>query len=215
MCDGEAGELEMKKYAMLAAAAFPMFAAAPAQAAELIGVFTANDCNGQSFSQCVATQAGTNVVGGALPSPVVVKYNGNQDDGNLDPFDVDEISTNYPSIDGSEFVLGFDDNSHVASFLYTPGLNDPAIHYFTIKQGRQYALFYDANPILSGAIDLDDVGFSAGTDSFSHMTFFNSGNAVPEPGTWAMMLFGFGAIGFAMRRRKSTGQNSRVRIAYS
>ena len=25
--------------------------------------------------------------------------------------------------------------------------------------------------------------------------------AVPEPGTWAMMIFGFGAIGLAMRRR--------------
>mgnify|MGYP002780877905 CR=1 FL=1 len=30
-------------------------------------------------------------------------------------------------------------------------------------------------------------------------------NAVPEPGTWAMMLLGFGAVGFAMRRRR-TGQ---------
>lgn len=27
-------------------------------------------------------------------------------------------------------------------------------------------------------------------------------NAVPEPGTWAMMLVGFGAVGFAMRRRR-------------
>lgn len=27
-------------------------------------------------------------------------------------------------------------------------------------------------------------------------------NVVPEPGTWAMMLMGFGAVGFAMRRRK-------------
>lgn len=27
--------------------------------------------------------------------------------------------------------------------------------------------------------------------------------AVPEPGTWAMMLLGFGAIGFATRRRRS------------
>ena len=28
-------------------------------------------------------------------------------------------------------------------------------------------------------------------------------SAVPEPATWAMMLFGFGAIGFSMRRRRS------------
>ena len=28
--------------------------------------------------------------------------------------------------------------------------------------------------------------------------------SVPEPATWAMMLMGFGAIGFAMRRRRST-----------
>lgn len=28
--------------------------------------------------------------------------------------------------------------------------------------------------------------------------------AVPEPATWAMMLLGFGAVGFAMRRRKQT-----------
>ena len=28
--------------------------------------------------------------------------------------------------------------------------------------------------------------------------------AVPEPATWAMMLVGFGAVGFAMRRRKQT-----------
>ena len=28
------------------------------------------------------------------------------------------------------------------------------------------------------------------------------GGAVPEPGTWAMMLFGFGGIGVAMRTRR-------------
>lgn len=35
--------------------------------------------------------------------------------------------------------------------------------------------------------------------------------AVPEPATWAMMLLGFGAIGFAMRRRK---QQPKVPLAF-
>jgi hypothetical protein len=39
--------------------------------------------------------------------------------------------------------------------------------------------------------------------------------AVPEPSTWAMMLFGFGAVGFAMRRRKDTHATKRLRVSYS
>ena len=38
-----------------------------------------------------------------------------------------------------------------------------------------------------------------------------SAAAVPEPATWAMMLLGFGAIGFGMRRRRS--DTVRVRFA--
>lgn len=34
---------------------------------------------------------------------------------------------------------------------------------------------------------------------------------VPEPATWAMMMMGFGAMGFAIRRRRDT--NTRVRFA--
>lgn len=37
--------------------------------------------------------------------------------------------------------------------------------------------------------------------------------SVPEPATWAMMLFGFGGIGFAMRRRKAHAP--RLRIAHA
>jgi len=69
------------------------------------------------------------------------------------------------------------------------------------------------------------VDFLAGTNNLSfsfaatgHDEFFgvnslavNGAPAVPEPGTWAMMLIGFGALGFAMRRKKQT----RIRVAYA
>ena len=41
--------------------------------------------------------------------------------------------------------------------------------------------------------------FGLGFDDFS---FDASDGAVPEPSTWAMMLLGFGAVGYGMRRRK-------------
>jgi hypothetical protein len=47
---------------------------------------------------------------------------------------------------------------------------------------------------VKGSIGAGGNGAYTGTLSFAN-------NAVPEPGTWAMMLLGFGAVGFAMRRR--------------
>ena len=40
---------------------------------------------------------------------------------------------------------------------------------------------------------------------------FSVGSAVPEPATWAMMLVGFGAVGYAMRRRKKV--TTRIQFA--
>jgi choice-of-anchor C domain-containing protein len=39
-------------------------------------------------------------------------------------------------------------------------------------------------------------------------------NAVPEPATWAMMLLGFGAVGFGLRKRKAGQGETRLRVAY-
>ena len=59
--------------------------------------------------------------------------------------------------------------------------------------------------------------FNGGSADFPNSVFYDNiivrpavGGAVPEPATWAMMLAGFGAVGFAMRRRQ---QKASVRFA--
>lgn len=42
-------------------------------------------------------------------------------------------------------------------------------------------------------------------DYFGDLSITRTADAVPEPGTWAMMLLGFGAIGFEIRRRRTRG----------
>ena len=43
-------------------------------------------------------------------------------------------------------------------------------------------------------------GTTGGNGAYSGVLSFSPG--VPEPGTWAMMLLGFGAVGFSLRRRR-------------
>lgn len=45
-------------------------------------------------------------------------------------------------------------------------------------------------------------GTNTGNSAFSGTLTFAAQSAVPEPGTWAMMLLGFGAVGFSMRRKR-------------
>jgi len=52
---------------------------------------------------------------------------------------------------------------------------------------------------------------SRGNGSYGGQLTFAPG-AVPEPATWALLLLGFGTVGFAMRRRNK--QNARVQFAF-
>ncbi len=74
----------------------------------------------------------------------------------------------------------------------------------------------ESSPLMAGALNTLTVnGRNTGNSAFSGTLTFANVPAVPEPGTWAMMLLGFGAIGFAMRRRKAAEGAQRVRVAYS
>lgn len=57
--------------------------------------------------------------------------------------------------------------------------------------------FYLWDNAAAGSIHLTD------TQGYSNAVLYRSTGAVPEPATWAMMLLGFGAIGFASRRRRT------------
>jgi hypothetical protein len=60
-------------------------------------------------------------------------------------------------------------------------------------------------PILFGQLNTITVnGLSRGLGSYGGNATFTPAAAVPEPGTWAMMLIGFGGIGYSMRRRRKT-----------
>lgn len=56
--------------------------------------------------------------------------------------------------------------------------------------------FYLWDNATAGSIHLTD------TQGYSNAVLYRSTGAVPEPATWAMMLFGFGGIGMAMRRSR-------------
>ena len=170
-----------------------------AQAITYLGTFSGNDCTG-GFSDCYAYPGGTNNGPIDLGSPVIIKYGSGGGT---------EISDLFPSIDGSEFDIDLL-AGNVLEFLYTPGAGDPEVHYFTVKQGNQFALFYDAVPITSASIALSEYFRQPG---FSHVTFFDTGTpAVPEPSTWAMLLVGFFGIGGALR---SVKRREKLTVSYA
>lgn len=67
------------------------------------------------------------------------------------------------------------------------------------------------NALFTGSLQAPVFAPGSPTLTRGTLTITEVGAAVPEPATWAMMLIGFGAIGFAMRRRK---QNVKVRYAF-
>lgn len=97
----------------------------------------------------------------------------------------------YGSTDGLAFAL-------LGNFTPTDTLNNtdygPQVFSFSAVDARYFRLDASGCPQSPGGFNscaIGEVAFRTAATA-----------AVPEPGTWAMMLIGFGAIGFTMRRRK-------------
>ena len=90
-------------------------------------------------------------------------------------------------------------------FSLTPG--DLALRYFVGDDAFYGYARLNGNGTLDFAFQNQaNVGLNAGAAITGPLAA-----PVPEPGTWAMMLVGFGAIGFAMRRR--TRATARLALA--
>jgi hypothetical protein len=182
-----------------AAAAVPVL---PAQAATtLVGTFSGNQCTGGDITTCYAsgTTAGTGLLTQVGP-------NGSPVPGSPGILALDNTGT----MTGFTDSLSTDPTSghEILNYTYT---GTELATYFGIFQGgssvgcsgqgcynNTYLLFYNPTGFTSGTFDLSTLFNNPGV---SHVALFDNGGApVPEPATWALMLLGFGGIGFAMRR---------------
>lgn len=93
-------------------------------------------------------------------------------------------------LSGGDTILGSIAGS--AATTTTPGLFDLSLNYNILGGTGQFAGASGAF-LGIGNVDQRTPGVTQVAINFS---------AVPEPGTWAMMLFGMGAVGAALRRRR-------------
>lgn len=110
-------------------------------------------------------------------------------------------------------------------FSFTKSASPPGTdknEEFGLPSGAQGLLFAPGSYSLNLSGLADNVSASsragdAGPGSYNGSLSFAAAAAptapVPEPATWAMMLVGFGAVGFGMRRRRGDRRHPRVRFA--
>ena len=165
-------------------AALALFAATPSSAELVDGTTDCNDVvTGQGLTNCVGMFE-TNIFNSAneadLNEALDLLMGDFEDVVFTGPID---DSKDFFTADG-EFGITFDDP-----------LTGAVIIGLKVKNESGLFLFNFTEP--TDSLTLDVSGFSSGV-------IIPPGNEVPEPATWAMMLLGFGGIGYSMRRRRKT-----------
>jgi hypothetical protein len=105
--------------------------------------------------------------------------------------------------DGFVTITGVDQNNMAYSLIFGDDANE--------NLGGENFFFAATDDLQS----IQSISFTTSGGGFADIRQVRVGpgvtvGAVPEPGTWAMMLMGFGGMGFAMRRRRRTSLISQI-----
>ena len=136
----------------------------------------------------LATWDGTNAVNLLYSSPTATM----NADGTLQEFSFNTASL---AVNPGDWLVAFLSISE----LGTQDINQFGMPYAGDVIAGQFVFMNNGQDF--GALFTDDwtAGWVGEQDAWLTVNF---ASGVPEPSTWAMMLLGFGAAGFAMRRRK-------------
>lgn len=86
------------------------------------------------------------------------------------------------------------------------------VDFIAVKASNAFVLYQLDTPASSGSWNTSDIPFRNNAPVLSHIMFFGDVvTAVPEPGTWALMLVGFGFVGSTMRRKNAKMPRVRTR----
>lgn len=166
-----------------------MLTTAPAQAAQILCANTdisptAINCSG--FVAGNALGGSTEKLGTAAAALAKLGFTGN-----LAGIETIEKLSGATLIDFNKILVG----RTIIGVHYGNGQGSPG--FFSGKGDGNDTAFY----LFDAGAGLDK--FSLKYAASSSVRLYQTGvSAVPEPGTWAMMLFGFGGMGMVLRRRR-------------
>ena len=119
------------------------------------------------------------------------------------------IALNTPYLQTLSLFIGSLDPTNKITFNGTGGFTQSFLgsDLFTPAEGNQSSdqnnrrFYFSFNP----ADGVNQIVFSSGENSFEFDSIAALAGGVPEPGTWAMLLLGFGGIGLMLRNAKRRG----------
>ena len=211
----------MKKFRTFALAGLlgAMAAASPASAVTLInGSFEQGTAPG-SFTTVSAGQ--TNITGWTVGGAGGVDYIGSYwqaQDGSrsidLSGTRAGSISQTLSTVIGQQYLVKFflagnpDGGGAVKLIVSSIGGAEPQIDTFsTVGSSRQNMNWTQVSYLFTAFSSASTLTFASGTNNAYGPAIDNvTVTAVPEPMTWAMMLFGFAGIGLGLRRRNAGKQ---------